>query len=187
MSATAETPTPIQIDINADSLGPTPSHVNFRADAAACMALAVYLKVDSVENFRAELIITRWRKHGAKVQGTVSADIVQQCVVTLAPVHSKVTETADARFLPVAMLEKASSDGPEVVVDPLADDPPEPFVGRTVHLGPLVLEYLALGIEPYPRAPGAELPVSLIPVNPQNEKRANPFQALAQLRDKKKD
>ncbi|MSP42666.1 MAG: DUF177 domain-containing protein [Alphaproteobacteria bacterium] len=187
MRAAVEMPIPIQIDINADSLGSTPSHINFRADAAACKALAVYLKVDSVDNFQAELKVTRWRKHGAKVQGVVSADIVQQCVVTLAPVHSKVTEPVDARFLPAAMLEKAGADGPEVTVDPLADDPPEPYVGRIIHLGPLVLEYLALGIEAYPRAPGAVLPAGLIRTDAENEKRANPFQVLAQLRNKMKD
>lgn len=184
MRATPELQAPIHIAINADRLGAAPTHVNFHADAAACKALAAYLKVDAVENFQVELAVTRWRKHGARIQGRVSADIEQPCVVTLAPVRAHVSELVDARFLPASMLEKGASGGEEVVIDPMADDPPEPFEGREINLGPLLLEYLALGIDAYPRAPGAELPARLTQPDTENEKRANPFQVLARLRNK---
>ncbi len=184
MRTTPELQAPIHITINADRLGAAPSHVNFQADAAACKALAVYLKVDAVENFQVELAVTRWRKHGARIRGRVSADIEQPCVVTLAPVRTHVSEPVDARFLPASMLDRDASPGPEIVIDPMADDPPEPFEGREINLGPLLLEHLALGIDAYPRTPGAELPAHLTQPDTLNEKRANPFQVLARLRNK---
>ncbi len=36
------------------------------------------------------------------------------------------------------------------------DEPPEPLVGGTVDLGAIATEFLILGIDPYPRKPGAE-------------------------------
>jgi hypothetical protein len=42
------------------------------------------------------------------------------------------------------------------VIDPLADEP-EPLEGDRIDLGEIVAEELALAIDPYPRAPGAEL------------------------------
>jgi uncharacterized metal-binding protein YceD (DUF177 family) len=184
MHAAPELPAPIHIIVNADRLGAAPSQVNFRADAAGCKAIAAYLKVDAVENFLVELAVTRWRKYGARIQGRVSADIEQPCVVTLAPVRAHVSEPVDARFLPASMLHREANIGPEIVIDPMADDPPEPFEGREINLGPLLLEHLALGIEAYPRAPGAELPAHLAQPDTENEKRANPFQVLARLRNK---
>lgn len=184
MSAAPEKPVPIQLVINTDKLSATPAVLKTRADAAVCKALADYLKVDAVENFQAELSARRWRKHGVSVEGTVSADIIQPCVVTLEPVRTHISEAVQARFLPASMLERDKRAEQEIVIDPLAEDPPEGFDGREIDLGMLLLEHLALGIDPYPRAPGAELPPSLTPDTDIPEKPANPFQILARLRDR---
>src|SRR3546814_17044110 len=43
----------------------------------------------------------------------------------------------------------------------LADeDPPEPFENGCIDLGEIVVQHLAVALDPYPRAPGAELPRS---------------------------
>jgi len=184
MSASEETDLPIHVIFNIEKLGALPSIVKTKADAATCKALAEYLGVDAVENFQSELAVRRWRKHGATVEGAVSADIVQPCVVTLEPVRTHVNETVSARFLPASMLQPKKITDEEIVIDPLAEDPPEPFDGREINLGLLLLEHLALGIDPYPRAPGAVIPASLTQAAIESEKRPNPFQVLAQLRDK---
>ena len=83
------------------------------------------------------------------------------------------------------MLQPEKPTDDEIVIDPLAEDPPEPFDGREINLGLLLLEHLALGIDPYPRTPGAAMPrVIHASRRPTSEKRPNPFQVLAQLRDK---
>lgn len=184
MDASQDTVLPIQVIFNIEKLGALPSIVKAKADAATCVALAQYLGVDTVANFQSELAVRRWRKHGATIEGTVSADIVQQCVVTLEPVNSQVKEAVFARFLPASMLQPDKGLDEGIVVDPLAQDPPEPFDGREINLGLLLLEHLALGIDPYPRAPGAALPESVTFVAAEPEKRQNPFQVLAQLRNK---
>ena len=48
----------------------------------------------------------------------------------------------------------------EEVVDLDSDDPPELMLGGVVDIGEAVAETLGLALDPYPRAPGAELAVS---------------------------
>ena len=45
----------------------------------------------------------------------------------------------------------------EVVIDPEADDPPEPLGDGQVDAGEIVTQQLALALDPYPRAPGSAL------------------------------
>ncbi len=184
MNPPVEPALPLNVVFNIEKLGATPAHVITKADANTCIALAEYLDVEAVENFRSELTVRRWRRYGALVEGNVSADIVQQCVVTLEPVRTPVSETVTARFLPASMIQADEDKDAGILIDPLADDPPEAFDGREINLGALLLEHLALGIDPYPRAPGAALPESLTPAATEPGKRANPFQVLAKLRDK---
>lgn len=184
MSASQETDLPIHVIFNIEKLGALPSIVKTKTDSATCKAIAEYLGVDAVENFQSELAVRRWRRHGATVEGMIAADIVQPCVVTLEPVLTHVNETVFARFLPAPMLQPEKPTDDEIVIDPLAEDPPEPFDGREINLGLLLLEHLALGIDPYPRTPGAAIPASLTQAATESEKRPNPFQVLAQLRDK---
>ena len=56
---------------------------------------------------------------------------------------------------------------------------PEPLVGGIVDLGALATEFLILGLDPYPRKPGAvfELPQDVKP-------DPGPFAALAGLKEK---
>src|SRR5271156_3377550 len=56
---------------------------------------------------------------------------------------------------------------------------PEPLIGGVVDLGALATEFLILGLDPYPRKPGAvfELPQDVKP-------EPGPFAALAGLKDK---
>lgn len=177
---------PIRVLFNVEKLGAAAQVVPIGADAAACAALAKYLNVIAVEKFHAELTVNRWRGRGVNVEGTVSATIVQECVVSLEPVPSHVKETIKARFLPESLLEGNAEPAAEIVIDPLADDPPEPFDGRVIDLGALALEFLALGIDPYPRAPGVALQQPEITTAgmkgaaPAGKK--NPFQLLAGLR-----
>ncbi len=57
------------------------------------------------------------------------------------------------------------------------EDPPEPLVGGSIDLGALAVEAVALGLDPFPRKPGAE-PVDLT-IGDAGE---SPFAALAALK-----
>lgn len=189
---------PVRVIQNVEHLGSTPVDVAIRLDQSLASELAEYLDVEALENFQAELHLRRWGAHGVAVTGEVSADIVQECVVSLAPVCSHVKEIISARFLPETELEMEaeapSAPSGEIWVDPAEDDPPEGFNGREIDLGAVAVEFLALGINPYPRAEGANLNQSedLSPdrgesLPPSGEEQApNAFRVLAALRDRLK-
>ena len=91
-----------------------------------------------------------------RLSGHLSADVSQACVRTLEPVASRIEED----FTLLYSLEPApmGAEGPgaaEVVVDPEAEEPPEPLGPGGLDLGEAVAQQLALALDPYPRAPGA--------------------------------
>ncbi len=184
MQTPAPPDAPLKAPFNVDRLGSLPSNVPIRTDAAMCAALAEYFEILAVEECHALLAVRRWRKHGAIVEGVITARIIQQCVVTLEPVPVHVHEEIRVRFLPASMLRDGERGADEIIIDPMADDPPEIFEGRIIDLGALVLEHLALGIDPYPRAAGAVVPEKFTSEDAEPEVRPNPFQILARLRDK---
>jgi uncharacterized metal-binding protein YceD (DUF177 family) len=112
-----------------------------------------------------------------RVTGHVRAHVSQNCVVTLEPLESDVEEAVDLRFAP------ASGDGPQLETEFSHDasdgseEPPEPLRDGAIDLGAIAIEFLVLGINPYPRKPGAEFaPVTL------GEDAAHPFAALEALK-----
>jgi len=114
---------------------------------------------------------------GVAVEGRILADIVQTCVVSLVPVDEHIDEPFAVRF--VRDQNRLPKPGSEIVIDPAADDPPEPLESNSIDIGALVEEYFALAINPYPRAPGAELPADYSGVN--DSAQQSPFAALAKL------
>jgi uncharacterized metal-binding protein YceD (DUF177 family) len=97
-----------------------------------------------------------------RLSGHLSAEVSQACVVTLEPVASRIeTEYTVLYSLEPgptpASVDEERTGVAEVVVDPVADDPPEPLGPDGLDLGEAVAQQLALALDPYPRAPGAAL------------------------------
>jgi hypothetical protein len=59
----------------------------------------------------------------------------------------------------------------------MLEEEPEPLFGDTVDLGALATEFLMLGIDPYPRKPGA-----VFEAQTAQDETDHPFAALARLR-----
>ena len=140
-----------------DAVSPTGLEYDRTADAAERERLREVCDLVAVERMEAHFTVKPWRKTGFSVKGRVSADVVQACVVSLEPVAQTVDEAVDVRFVPAREAEKwrenVDEEG-EIVIDPEAEDPPEFFEGNALALGALAAEYFALGLDPYPRAPG---------------------------------
>jgi hypothetical protein len=136
--------------------------VTIDADQKQRDALAAWHHLVSVERFRAKLLVAPWKRHGVKVTGTVEAEITQECVVTLEPIQSSIREDVDGLFLPEdSKLGRLGFDGGgEILLDAEGPDSPETFVGDTIDVGALAEEFFGLAIDPYPRKPGAALPVA---------------------------
>jgi uncharacterized metal-binding protein YceD (DUF177 family) len=143
--------------------------------------IATYLDLAAIGALSAELTLTRWRARGVRVSGKLKADVTQACVVTLDPLPAHVEAEFERRFLPVEALPKSYAEQQDVFVDPEGEDPPEP-VEREIDLGEILVEELALSIDPYPRKPGVEFQAD---EEPAGEPRKNPFAALAKLKPKK--
>lgn len=109
-----------------------------------------------IELPRFEAFINVDRAEGAMiaVTGSLSADVVQQCVVTLEPVAGKVKEVIDVLYTPPHLIKK-DRDGP--LGDLGEAEPPEPIENGTIDLGELAAQHLATSLDPYPRKAGAEL------------------------------
>jgi len=184
MNPESQTGAPLKLSFKLDRLGSVPVTVAIHADAPVRKALAEFFDILGVETVAGSLSVRRWRKHGALVEGVVTARITQECVVTLAPVVIDVREEIRVSYLPEALARPVKNADNAIFVDPLAEDPPEPFDGHTIDLGALVTEYLALGISPYPRADGASVPEKFSPTEPEPEEKRNVFQALARWRER---
>ncbi len=97
-------------------------------------------------------------------------------MLTLEPVDEHVTEEISVTFLPADEIEAPSPDDEiEIRVD--EEDGPEPLDGRNVDVGALVAEHVAVGLDPYPRAPGAVFEPH-IEDDPEADKPPSPFAAL---------
>ena len=120
---------------------------------------------------------------GARVRGEVRARLSQTCIVSLQPFEAEIREPVDVAFAaPLEQSGTSDAAGKEISISPDDEDPPEPLIGGKIDLGAVTLEFLALGIDPYPRKPGIEFAPRL--VEDADEKPPSPFAALKALRQK---
>ena len=85
------------------------------------------------------------------VTGRIEAAVVQSCVITLEPVPAELSLPVEITYA----LTRATPEDEDHIVDP---DAPEPLPTGGLDLGEEVVQLLSLGLDPYPRAPGAALP-----------------------------
>ena len=123
------------------------------ADERTRAAIAEIAGLRSLPRLEASFDVALHGRDGLHVTGRVSATVGQTCVVTLEPIESEVVEDIDLVFVPAAAPIIVEEDGDKVEI--AAVDAPEPLIGGTVDLGALAIEFLLLGINPYPRKPGS--------------------------------
>ena len=155
------------------------------ADERADLAKALEL-VDVVA-FTAEIALHRESRGTIHLDGRIWADVVQNCVVSLEPVHQIVDEPIELRFVEDGSRAGKSTEAAnkEIDVDPEQEDPPEVVIGTVLDLGPIVVEHLVLAIDPYPRAPGAQPPEN--PLEDTADASDSPFAVLGKLSGKRDD
>ena len=124
----------------------------FALDAAAREKIAAELGVDGVARLEAEVVTSAWLD-GARVRGRIRALVLQTCGVTLEPLESEIDQDFEVKLLPLGS-PNAPTEPEDAVLDPEAEDPPDLVEGDQVDLGALVVELLAVEIDPFPRKPG---------------------------------
>jgi uncharacterized metal-binding protein YceD (DUF177 family) len=150
------------------------------AKEADRVRIAKRIDVSEVKSLSATVHIGPGGSGLIEVRGQFKADLVQACVVTLEPVPDSISEEFTLLFARQAAKPKPAQ---EVEIDD-GDDPPEILNGDVLDLGEVVVEQLALAVNPYPRAPGAEFKPVLIGEAEAPIATVSPFAALAKLKTK---
>lgn len=181
--------------VKAEDIPVDGKQVDLSPDAAQLPLIAQRLGVESLESLRASLSLSK-NKGGVMVHvtGTLWAEIVQNCVVTLEPIKSKIQEDFEAWFADqdhVILFEKAQRDvltKREMMDLPILEEKedPEPLEDGKVNIGELVVQYLCLAVNPYPHKEGLECENDSVPVSKasQDSLQPNPFAALKNWRPK---
>jgi hypothetical protein len=141
--------------------------------------LASFYKLPAIGALTATLRLVPWGRGGAHVTGAVHGELTQVCIVSVEPFPATVDEEVDVRFAPPTPppTNHKSSAEQEVQTFSLADeDEPDPVIDGKIDLGALAAEFFALGLDPYPRKPGAILDEE----HANSEPADSPFAALVQ-------
>ena len=153
------------------------------ANPAERAALAALNGLPGIAKLTATFVLRRAGRGGVRVSGTVHAELTQTCVVSLEPFEATLDEPVDVRFAPPAeegAARRGASSGQAETILIDAADAPDPIIDGRIDLGALAAEFMALGIDPYPRKPGAQF------TPPEDVGAAgSPFQALAGTARKK--
>jgi uncharacterized metal-binding protein YceD (DUF177 family) len=159
-----------------DTLGEQPRRLAIAADADECAALARRFALVAIARLDADAVLVRTGE-AVRARGTIGAEVTQSCVATGAPVPA----TLDAPF--DIVFRHAGESAPDAEIELDEDDLDVVFFeGGAIDLGEAAAETLALALDPYPRAPGADAALRAAGVKREDE--AGPLGALAGLRDK---
>lgn len=162
-----------------EDIGPDGLHLEIEATSEERGRLAERLGLLSLDRMVARMFLAVSPSGvSVKVSGRLQARFSQECVVSLEPVDLEVDEPLVAEFGPAA-------EETVISLSPGDPEPVEPLVDGRIDLGELVVQHLALTLDPYPRKAGACLPDWRKPAdNAAYTSDASPFAVLETLRKK---
>jgi hypothetical protein len=159
------------VPVRIEDVPETGLHLNLIATDEVRTNLAAFAGLRDLPRLEAVVDVVRCGG-GLRATGRVRATARQSCIITLDPVETEIDEAFDVRFAPAGAAEAGASKNASE-----ADDPPEAMVDGTADIGAVATEFLLLGIDPYPRKPGAVFDRPAGGVTGEG-----PFAALAKLR-----
>ncbi|MGE3969052.1 MAG: DUF177 domain-containing protein [Dongiaceae bacterium] len=165
--------------VRSERIGREPKSRHLEANAIERGKLAERLGLLALSRLVADVEFRRRGGGRIELRGSFEADLVQNCVVTLAPVPASVGESFEMSFIEVD--PEAEPEARETIISLEGSEPPEPVEGGAIDLGEAVTQQLAVAIDPYPRAPEAVPGWSDDPAD-EAEARPHPFADLAKLR-----
>jgi uncharacterized metal-binding protein YceD (DUF177 family) len=165
--------------------------VEFSADPGERRALACRFGLLELRSLRVEGRLDRGGdRRELRFQGSLEAEAVQACVVTLEPVPATIRQPVERRYRRAEPGAEPDPAGPQqvwVVDEDEVEVEVDIVTGRTIDLGEAMAEELALALDPYPRTADADDLVMQdlgpnISVGAEHPAE-NPFAALRQLRE----
>ncbi len=150
-------------------------------DASARAAIAADLDLLGLRKLRFEGTLGDDGKRNWVLSGKLGATVIQACVVSLAPVTTRIDVDVTRRFL--AEMPEIDPEESEIEMD--EDDSIDPL-GSEIDVSAVMVEALALHLPLYPRASDASLGEAVFAepgTAPMRDEDARPFAGLAALRD----
>lgn len=151
-----------------------PTAIAIAPDAAARAALAADLGIEAVTSLRLKGELRPTGRADWELEARLEAEVVQPCVVSLAPVRSRIDAPVRRRFL-------AAMPTPPAGETEMPEDDSAEQLGPVIDLQAVLAEALALALPDYPRAAGAT-PPGPQRGEPGGDGRPKPFAGLAALR-----
>ena len=170
--------TPLRVsDLSANR----PNGFDLRPEAEARAAIAEALDITGLRKLRFQGAIIADGGQDWRLDATLGATVVQPCVVTLAPVTTRLDLEISRRYMVTPPEPEIGEDGEALMPE---DDTIEPL-GPVIDPAAVMIEALALNLPLYPRAAGADLGEAVFAgpgVVPMRDEDARPFAGLAGLR-----
>lgn len=158
--------------------GRGPLTLELTADEAERKAIAEALQLPELKSLTAKVRIRPWLD-GVELSGSLHAVVVQESGVSLELFEATVEAPLEARFVPAGS-PHAPDPATEIELDPEEPDPPEVLEGEVIDVAVLVVEHLAISLDPFPRRPGETFDYT----PPQDDD--SPFAVLKRLKDDKR-
>ena len=157
------------------------SSLHFEAEPAERTALANRFGLLELKSLTADVTLTKQESadEPLRIDAKFSAQLVQECVISLEPVPAKLEGSFACTFTISGTTEV---DEFEIEVDPEAEDPPEILVDGQFDAGELIAEHFGLHINPFPKAEGAVFDASKVASREEMDIN-NPFAMLEKLKD----
>jgi uncharacterized metal-binding protein YceD (DUF177 family) len=159
-----------------DELGGAPRAVSIAAEEKERAALAARFGLIGIERLEATAELAREGDIVTAV-GRLEADLTQACVASGDPVPARIAEDFALRFVPAG-----AEPGAEEIELEESDLDEIDYEGGSVDLGEAAAQTMALALDPFPRAAGAD--EKLREAGVVGEEDAGPFAALRALKDK---
>ncbi len=166
---TPESSGPLSRPVSVERLAPEGTEETVVATPEECAALADDFKLPAIHALSGRFKL-KGLPHRVRVVGRIEASIMQVCVVTLDLFDSILEEDIEVDFA-APEYASAQASGRE------GEEPPDEIVNGRIDLGALTAEFLALGLDPYPRKPGVAFEGDAA-----TDQSDSPFAALAALK-----
>jgi uncharacterized metal-binding protein YceD (DUF177 family) len=153
------------------------------ANAAERAALARRFDLETLDRLDAEIRLRRVAGE-IRLEADLAADLVQSCVVTMAPVPVAIAESFTLCYRPGIDEDEAD----RLALENPEDEIIEPLIGESIDIGEAVAQQLSVAMDPYPRASDASSASAEFHRDEADEaplKPRNPFDALAALKNRR--
>ncbi len=163
--------------VRTDQVGKGVLSVERAATEEELAALARATEIEACTSFRCKYEVSPAAGGRYLVRGRLNASVVQACIISLAPLETKIEEAIEAEFVPPHMLGSGEEGEQEI----LGGVSVEVLEGDELGIGRLLFEIFSASLDPFPKTEGAEFDWSDHATQAEQQE-GGPFAGLSKLR-----